>query len=82
MTRDKQINFRVSEDEAARFDRVAEHYGLAMAAMIRMLVKEKGRYHTGTSRQAWSPPDWSGKDGLGMAGKVSTGSESPAPASD
>jgi hypothetical protein len=41
VSRTKQINFRVSLDEAARFERVAEHFGLAMAAMIRMLVKEK-----------------------------------------
>jgi predicted transcriptional regulator len=41
MARDKQINFRVSEDEAKRFDDVAEHYNLSLAAMLRMLVKEK-----------------------------------------
>jgi hypothetical protein len=41
MARDKQINFRVSEEEAARFDRVAAHFGLSLAAMLRMLVKEK-----------------------------------------
>jgi antitoxin component of RelBE/YafQ-DinJ toxin-antitoxin module len=41
MAREKQINFRVSEEEAARFDRVASHYGIALAAMLRMLVKEK-----------------------------------------
>jgi hypothetical protein len=39
--RDKQINFRVSADEAERFDRVAAHYGIALAAMLRMLVKER-----------------------------------------
>jgi antitoxin component of RelBE/YafQ-DinJ toxin-antitoxin module len=37
----KQINFQVSDEESERFDRVAEHYGIPMAAMIRMLVKEK-----------------------------------------
>jgi len=31
----------VSEDEAARFDRVAAHYGIPVAAMLRMLVKER-----------------------------------------
>lgn len=41
MARDRQINFRVSEEEAERFDRLAAHYGLPVAAMIRMLVKEK-----------------------------------------
>lgn len=41
MTRDKQINFRASEEEAERFDRVAAHYGLPVAATIRMLMKER-----------------------------------------
>ena len=41
MARDKQINFRVTEEEAERFDRVAQHLGLSLASMIRSLVKEK-----------------------------------------
>jgi hypothetical protein len=41
MARDKQINFRVTEEEAKRFDEVAEHLGLSLASMIRSLVKEK-----------------------------------------
>jgi hypothetical protein len=41
MTREKQINFRVSDDEMDRFDRVAAHYGLGVSAMVRMLVKQK-----------------------------------------
>jgi hypothetical protein len=41
MAREKQINFRVSDEEAARFDLVAEHYGLAVSASIRMLVKRE-----------------------------------------
>lgn len=40
-TRDKQINFRVSEDEADRFERVAAHFNLSLAGMLRMLVKAK-----------------------------------------
>jgi antitoxin component of RelBE/YafQ-DinJ toxin-antitoxin module len=47
MARDKQINFRVSEEEAARFDLVAEHYGLAVSAAIRMLVKREAERLTG-----------------------------------
>ncbi len=41
MTRDRQINFRVSEEEAACFERVATHVGLPVGAMIRRLVREK-----------------------------------------
>jgi hypothetical protein len=41
MNREKQVNFRVNEDEAAQFDRVAAHYGLSVAAAIRMLIKER-----------------------------------------
>jgi predicted DNA binding CopG/RHH family protein len=37
--RDKQINMRVTVEEAERFKRVAAHYGLSIAQMIRMLVK-------------------------------------------
>jgi hypothetical protein len=41
MAREKQINFKVTPDEAKRFDRVAAHFGIPLAATIRMLVKEK-----------------------------------------
>ncbi len=41
MAREKQINFRVSREEAERFERVAEHFGLGVSAMIRMLVKRE-----------------------------------------
>jgi antitoxin component of RelBE/YafQ-DinJ toxin-antitoxin module len=41
MARERQINFRVSDDEMDRFDRVAAHYGLGVSAMVRMLVKQK-----------------------------------------
>lgn len=43
MAREKQINFRVSEEEARRFERVAEHHGIPVAAMLRMLVKKEER---------------------------------------
>jgi hypothetical protein len=36
VSRDKQINFRVSEEEAARFEAVASQLGLSLASMIRM----------------------------------------------
>lgn len=41
MKREKLYNFRVSEEEMARFERVARHFGLSMAQMIRMLVKQE-----------------------------------------
>jgi antitoxin component of RelBE/YafQ-DinJ toxin-antitoxin module len=41
VAREKQINFRVSEAEAERFERVALHLGIPVAAMIRMLVKRE-----------------------------------------
>jgi hypothetical protein len=46
--RDKQINFLVSEAEAARFDTVATHLGLSLASMIRQLVREKSQEMKGT----------------------------------
>jgi hypothetical protein len=41
--REEQLNVRLNPEEAARFKRVAEHFGLSPAAMVRMLVKEKAR---------------------------------------
>ena len=41
MTREKQINFRVSDEEIERFERVAAHFGIPVAAMVRMLVKRE-----------------------------------------
>lgn len=41
--REEQLNVRLNPEEAARFQRVADHYGLTPAAMVRMLVKEKER---------------------------------------
>lgn len=67
MTREKQINFRVSEDEAARFDRVAQHYGIAMAAMLRMLVKaedEKIQRSAEVEARRSDQPDEAGQDVL------------------
>jgi hypothetical protein len=52
MPREKQINFRVSAEEAERFDRVAARYGLPVAATIRMLVKEKEEAHAAAEAQS------------------------------
>jgi len=41
MSREKTFNMRLSDEEAARFERVAAHYALPVASMIRMIVKEK-----------------------------------------
>lgn len=41
MPRDRQINLRVSEEEAVRFDRVAAQMGLPVGAMIRTLVRRE-----------------------------------------
>ena len=41
--REKQLNIRLSEEEAARFQLVADHFGLNIAGTIRMLFKEKAR---------------------------------------
>ena len=39
--RDKSLSMRLSSEEWARFEAVAEHYGLPVAFMIRMLVKKE-----------------------------------------
>lgn len=39
----KQINFKVTEEEAYCFEKVAEFHGIPVAAMIRMLVKREHR---------------------------------------
>jgi hypothetical protein len=39
--RDKSLSMRLSPEEWARFEAVAEHYGLPVAFMIRMLVKKE-----------------------------------------
>jgi hypothetical protein len=39
--RDKTLSMRLSPEEWARFEDVAEHYGLPVAFMIRMLVKKE-----------------------------------------
>lgn len=41
--REKLFNMRLSEDEAARLARLADHYGLNAAGVIRMLLKERAR---------------------------------------
>ena len=37
--REKQLNIRLSEEESTRLERVAEHFGLNAAGVIRMLLK-------------------------------------------
>lgn len=39
--RTETFNMRLSEEEAQQFERVASHYGLPIASMLRMLVREK-----------------------------------------
>jgi sulfur relay (sulfurtransferase) DsrC/TusE family protein len=39
--REKQLNIRLTEDELARLQLVAEHYGLNVAGVLRMLVKRE-----------------------------------------
>lgn len=39
--RERQINIRLSEDEATRLDRVTSHYGLNVANLFRMLIKRE-----------------------------------------
>lgn len=41
--REKQLNVRLSGEEAERFQRVADHFGLNIAGTIRMLFKLKAR---------------------------------------
>lgn len=36
-----QQNFRLTKEEKERFERVAKHYGLPIAATIRMLIKRE-----------------------------------------
>lgn len=37
--RERQINIRLSDEEAQRLDALAAHYGLNIAGVLRMLVK-------------------------------------------
>lgn len=39
--REQQVNIRLSDEEAERAHAVASHYGLNLANLFRMLVKEK-----------------------------------------
>jgi hypothetical protein len=41
MGRERTFNIRLSEEEWARLDFLATHYGLNAAAMIRMLLKKE-----------------------------------------
>ena len=39
--RQRLFTLRMTEDEGARFNRVAEHYGLTVAGVLRMLMKRE-----------------------------------------
>ncbi len=39
--RQRIFNMRLSEEEGARLDRLAEHYGINAAELIRMLLKRE-----------------------------------------
>lgn len=41
VARERLFNIRLSEEEAARLDRLASHYGLNAAGVIRMLLKRE-----------------------------------------
>lgn len=41
VARDRLFNMRLSEEESARLDRIAAHYGLNAAGAIRMLLKRE-----------------------------------------
>ena len=41
VARDRLFNMRLSDDESARLDRIAAHYGLNAAGVIRMLLKRE-----------------------------------------
>jgi len=43
VARDKLFNMRMSADEWARLEALAEHFGLNAAGVLRMLTKEKCR---------------------------------------
>jgi hypothetical protein len=53
VARDRLFNMRLSEDESARLDRLAEHYGLNAAGVIRMLLK---REDDATAPRSGAPP--------------------------
>lgn len=41
LTRDHQMNFRVSEEEHARVKLLADHYEMSVSAVLRWLVKRE-----------------------------------------
>lgn len=58
--RTKQLNIRVSDEEAARFERVANHYGISIAQAVRMLMKQeddrRGAARLGEARRGTARP--------------------------
>ncbi|MCE7894794.1 MAG: hypothetical protein DYH12_34670 [Sorangiineae bacterium PRO1] len=41
MTRNRQLNIRVSDEEIDRLEDLSEHYGISTSAVLRMLVKRE-----------------------------------------
>ena len=41
--REKQVNIRLSNDEAALLDAVLDHYGVNVANLFRMMLKKERR---------------------------------------
>lgn len=41
--RERQLNIRLSDEEAERVERVAQHHGINAAALFRMLLKREAR---------------------------------------
>jgi hypothetical protein len=62
VSRDKQVNFRVSAEEMDRFERVAARYGLTVSAAIRMVMKERDDDMRAESDARESRDDFTWKD--------------------
>jgi hypothetical protein len=53
--RSEMVTIRLSPDEHARAERVAEYHGLNVAALFRMLVKREAR-DIGEQGEEFTPP--------------------------
>lgn len=52
--RDKNLTMRLTAEEWARFEAVAEHYGLPVAFMVRMVIKkEEAAIQIGSAETRW-----------------------------
>lgn len=65
MSREKQLNVRLSDDEAARLGFLTEHFGINPAALFRMLLKKEER----VVREELGMPAEAPKPAKGSAGK-------------